>query len=217
MNHNAARQMSQAADALAQGRPDPARDAQRQAAETVERAGQAVDDLARALGRDRPAATAPADLAPARDALAEARRRLAEPGKGPGRGPMPGPHASAAMQRAAQAMRTAAHPSPGPGQGEPGDEPTVAQGGTNPDPKGNLAGVAAPDLSGLPAMNRTKSTRNWGELPGHLRTEIMQLSQGKYRDEYARQIQLYFQEIAADAAKPNASDLRTDRPEASPR
>ncbi len=201
LNNHAARQMTQAIDELAQGRPDPARDAQRQAAEFIERAGQSADDLAHALRRDRPADAAPAELAPAREALAEARRRLAEPGQRPGKGQLPGPSASSAMQRAAQAMRTAARPTPGPGRGEPGDEPAMADGGSTKDPKSNPAGVAAPDLSGLPAMARTKSAHNWGELPGHLRTEIMQLSQGKYRDDYARQIQLYFKEIAADGAK----------------
>ena len=199
MNNHAARQMTQAIDELAQGRPDPARDAQRQAAEHIERAGQAADDLARALRHDRPADAAPADLEPAQGALAEAGRRLAEPGRGPGSGHMPGPPASAAMQRAAQAMRTAARSQPG--QGEPGENPSVGQGGPTNDPRSNPAGVAAPDLTGLPAMARTRSAHNWGELPGHLRTEIMQLSQGKYRDDYARQIQLYFQEIAADGAK----------------
>ncbi len=201
MNNHAARQMTQALDELAQGRPDPARDAQRQAAEFVERAGQAAEDLAHALRRDRPAEATPADSDAARAALAEAGRRLAEPGRGPGSGQMPGPSASAAMQRAAQAMRTAARAQPGPGQGEPGDNPSVGQGGPGNDPRSNPAGVAAPDLTGLPAAARTKSARNWGELPGHLRTEIMQLSQGKYRDDYARQIQLYFKEIAADGAK----------------
>ena len=201
LNNHATRQMTQAVDELAQGRPDPARDAQRQAAEFIERAGQSADDLAHALHRDRPADAAPADLAPARDALAEARHQLADQGQGRGAGHPPGPPASAAMQRAAQAMRTAAQPAQGQGQGEPGDDPAFAQGGPTNDPKSNPAGVAAPDLSGLPAMARTKSAHAWGELPGHLRTEIMQLSQGKYRDDYARQIQLYFKEIAADAAK----------------
>jgi hypothetical protein len=105
------------------------------------------------------------------------------------------------MQRAAQALRTAARPTPGPGEGEPGDGRSVAQGGTNKDPKSAPAGAVAADLSGLPATARAKTSHAWGELPGHLRTEIMQLSQGKYRDDYARQIRLYFQEIAADGAK----------------
>ena len=47
-------------------------------------------------------------------------------------------------------------------------------------------------------MIKAKTGRNWGELPGHLRTEILQMSQGRYRDDYARLIQLYFREIAAE-------------------
>ena len=56
-----------------------------------------------------------------------------------------------------------------------------------------------PDLGGLKAAVRAKTGRAWGELPGHLRTELLQMSQGRYRDEYARLIQLYFREIAAGA------------------
>ncbi len=62
-----------------------------------------------------------------------------------------------------------------------------------------LAGAGAPDLSELKAMIAGKTGRAWGELPGHLRTEILQMSQGRYRDDYARLIQLYFREIAAGA------------------
>ena len=58
----------------------------------------------------------------------------------------------------------------------------------------------SPDLDGLKAAVRAKTGRTWGELPGHLRTEILQMSQGRYRDDYARLIELYFREIAADAA-----------------
>jgi hypothetical protein len=59
LNNHAARQMTQAIDELGQGRPDQARDAQRQAAEFIERAGQSADDLAHALRRDRPAGPGP--------------------------------------------------------------------------------------------------------------------------------------------------------------
>ena len=54
----------------------------------------------------------------------------------------------------------------------------------------------------LKAMVARTSGRAWGELPGHLRTEILQMSQGRYRDDYARLIQLYFREIAAGAGRP---------------
>ena len=62
-----------------------------------------------------------------------------------------------------------------------------------------MAGKADPHLAELQAALRAKTGRAWGELPGHLRTEILQMSQGRYRDDYARLIQLYFREIAAGA------------------
>jgi hypothetical protein len=64
-----------------------------------------------------------------------------------------------------------------------------------------MAGPGTPDLSELKALVATRTGRAWGELPGHLRTEILQMSQGRYRDDYARLIQLYFREIAAGAER----------------
>ena len=207
LTNQAPQAMNQGINELAQGNPDAARDTQRRAADVVERAAQAAEDLAQALKLDLPEGVAQAaDLAPARDALAEARAHLAHDGQGQphqgqgqgqGQPPAAGQAASEAMQRAAQAMRTAARSAPG--KGEAGDEPTAGEGSPL-DPKSTPAGVVAADLSQLQAMVRQKTGRNWGELPGHLRTEILQLSQGKYRDDYARLIQLYFKEIAADAA-----------------
>ncbi|MEX2027182.1 MAG: hypothetical protein WEH44_07770, partial [Pirellulaceae bacterium] len=56
-------------------------------------------------------------------------------------------------------------------------------------------GVEA-DLSMLESELRQLSKRNWGELPGQLRTEILQSSGKKSNSEYARMIKLYFEEIA---------------------
>jgi hypothetical protein len=72
-----------------------------------------------------------------------------------------------------------------------------------PDPEESEAGTADPDLAELQAAVRARTGRAWGELPGHLRTEILQMSQGRYRDDYARLIQLYFREIAASAPQPS--------------
>ena len=185
--------MDRAGDELAQGHPDPARENQRHAAEAVERAAQAAEDLVAAIKTDIPADAVPTDIRPARDALAEAGRRLA--GEAQSEAPSSGQAAARSMQRAAQAMRTAARPAPG----QTPDGPAMAFDGPTLDPKSTPAGVAPADLSELQAMVKQKSGRAWGELPGHLRTEILQLSQGKYRDDYARLIQLYFKEIAADA------------------
>ena len=72
----------------------------------------------------------------------------------------------------------------------------------SPNPEGTLAGAGTPDLAELKATIARKTGRAWGELPGHLRTEILQMAQGRYRDDYARLIQLYFREIATGAERP---------------
>ncbi len=56
------------------------------------------------------------------------------------------------------------------------------------------------DLAELKDIVLHKTGHAWGELPGHLRTEILQMAQGRYRDDYARLIQLYYREIAAGAS-----------------
>ncbi len=214
LTNQAPRAMEQGIDQLAQGQPEQARDSQRRAADLVERAAQAAEDLAQALKLDIPnEAGQAADLQPARDALAEARQQLAQEGKGPAAAQAAnanapqqgaahastGQNASQSMQRAAQAMRTAARSAQGR---DSNGEPMAANEGQTLDPKDNGAGVVAADLTELQAMIRQKTGKSWGDLPGHLRTEILQLSQGKYRDDYTRLIQLYFKEIASDAAKP---------------
>jgi hypothetical protein len=63
-------------------------------------------------------------------------------------------------------------------------------------PESGPGGKAEPDLAKLKEMVRQKTGRKWGELPGHLRDEILQMHGGRYREDYARVIQLYFREIA---------------------
>ena len=77
------------------------------------------------------------------------------------------------------------------------DSTRTSPGGLDRDPKSRPGGAAAVDLSEIKELIRRKTGRAWGELPGHLRTEILQTAQGRYRDDYARLIQLYFREITA--------------------
>jgi hypothetical protein len=98
--------------------------------------------------------------------------------------------AQGAMQRAAQALQEAAgqlaQQQAQPGQpmpnGQPG--PLGAAGGGTPD--ASLLGPDAKKYAGKP----------WGELPGELRTKIIQDMKAKYGDDYARIIKLYFEQIA---------------------
>ncbi len=73
------------------------------------------------------------------------------------------------------------------------------------DPESAPGGKVEADLTELKTLVRQRTGRSWGELPGHLRNEILQMQAGRYRDDYARIIQLYFREIAAEAgARENA-------------
>lgn len=230
LGEQAPQAMGDAAGQLAQGQTDPAREAQRRAAELAERGAQRVDDLAAALRAERPAdadTKAPAEpdagakhrpdpraLTDARDAMSRAARSLeqARPqGSEPGHNPSP-PLAGArkAMRDAADRLQEAAEAArsrQGDGEPQPGESgPSLARSQKSPapgprDPKGGKAGVADPESLGeIQDLVRSKTGRKWGELPGHLRTEILQMSQGRYRDDYARLIQLYYREIAAGAA-----------------
>jgi hypothetical protein len=53
-------------------------------------------------------------------------------------------------------------------------------------------------LDGRPVGPLAQGTigRRWGELPGELRTKVLQDSQDKYGDDYARIIKLYFEQLA---------------------
>lgn len=196
--------MAQGAEGLAQARPAQARDAQRRAAEIAERGAQAAEDFARSLAGDRPAGMKESqrgqgELADARDAMRQASKNLEanDSSKSP----------EASMRQAAQGLRSAAAKGQGQkSQGEPGPQ-TAQQGdgsadGQATDPKGGQPTSAAADLAQLQEAIRRKTGKSWGELPGNLRAELLKQSQSKYRDDYARLIQLYYREIAADAAKP---------------
>ena len=65
-----------------------------------------------------------------------------------------------------------------------------------PSKDGMTAGGGAPDLSQLSPRMKDHPGKRWGELPGELRTRIVQDLRGRYGDEYGPIIQRYFQQIA---------------------
>lgn len=101
-----------------------------------------------------------------------------------------------AMNRAAEALRSAAQNA----ATKPGQPARAESAARNRDPRNVRALPGSVDLTTLQALLRSQSGRAWGELPGHLRTEILQMTPGRYRDDYARLIQLYYQELATGAA-----------------
>jgi hypothetical protein len=227
LQNHAPREMENGVQQLSQGQAQQARDAQRRAADHVEHAAQQAEDIAAAALADRPAeavdhgdGNAAGEFAAARDAQRQAGRNLAQ-ARDPNHGRQAAESAADAMRDAAQNLRSVAqaHARAGrptglpPGESQEGEAQAdeVAEGvpqqgkpnGRSRDPKSAPAGTAEADLSELKALVRSRTGRSWGELPGHLRTEILQMSGGQYRDEYARLIQLYFKEIAeAEPATP---------------
>ncbi|WZO98413.1 hypothetical protein EP7_005474 [Isosphaeraceae bacterium EP7] len=189
--------LDRAADALAGNRPDDASEARRKAGEALEGGARKATDLAGSLQSDYPelniaepdARVDPA-LAGAREALRAAAREIdGPPGEDAGK---PAPSAEPAMRQAAAGLRAAAQP-PRPGAALAGPA------GTSAGKSAAAAGIAAPDLSTLPALARQRAGRAWGGLPPHLRAALQsQGMRGGYRDDYERLIRLYFREVAAD-------------------
>ncbi len=70
---------------------------------------------------------------------------------------------------------------------------------------GRGAGLASLSEKWGAELEKLRS-RNWGQLPGHLQTEILQAAQKKPNGDYAKLIKLYFEEIARTQKTSEASD-----------
>jgi hypothetical protein len=98
--------------------------------------------------------------------------------------------AQGSMQQAAQSLQQAAQSMQ---QGQPnGQPPKGPTNGQNNDGKGNLP----IDLSKYGKDAAKYNGKPWGELPGELRTRIIQDMKAAYGDDYARMIKLYFEQLA---------------------
>ncbi len=118
--------------------------------------------------------------------------------------------ASSALRRAArgeQEVNAQAGQNKSPGQNQPSRNPQAPAGDEPPQPSEPGQGVAAGDgpdeaeLGQLDSQLKQQAQRNWGRLPGQLRTEILQGANKKPHPEYAKQIKSYFEEIAKPATK----------------
>ena len=197
--------MDRATVSLHQGRPGEALPAQRQAADQAEQAARHAEDLAAALRADRPPDTADHptdDFAAAQAAARAAGQHLAQARARPSLTTEASQAAlaaaAAAMHQAANGLRAGDRSTRGPARSR---GPSTA---ANDHERGCPPIRAAPTSPDSRPRCVPTTGRTWGELPGHLRTEILQMSQGQYRDDYARLIELYFREIASDAGNQGA-------------
>ena len=220
--------INQGVEHLAGGQAHAARDDERRAASLLGRGAELAEDAAAALRaemRDGQAAAAQDGAGGGKDAgeaLGDARDQMRKAGqeldeaRDPARADEAGLEARQAMLRAWRDLQAAAEltgmePAPtlaglddSGGLEHPADDddeglPHSPAAGETRDPKTQPGGKGEADLTELKALVREKTGRSWGELPGHLRNEILQMQAGRYRDDYARIIQLYFREIAAEA------------------
>jgi hypothetical protein len=171
-----------------QGQQGQAQQSQEQAAQALDRAAQQAAQAAGQQGsKPSPGQQAGQAVQQAQGQMSQAQGQLAQ-GQNSG--------AQQSMQQAAQSLQQAAaslaqSSNQGQQQGQPG-QPQPNSNGLN-----GVSGSGEPDLTAF-GLDRTKfSGKTWGELPGELRTRIVQDMKAKYGDDYARMIKLYFEQIAA--------------------
>lgn len=148
-----------------------------QAAQAAEQAGQQMAAQAQSAGKTANAQTGQ-NLDKAQNLMSQAQQQL-------GRGQSQG--AQVSMREAAQSLRQAVQQL---AQGQP-TTPAATQVS-----KLGASGQGRPDPSMFGKELKQYAGKSWGELPGELRTKIIQDVKAKYGKDYARIIKLYFEQLA---------------------
>lgn len=103
--------------------------------------------------------------------------------------------ASRQMENAAKSLEKAANKL---GEGKP--ENREANGQPNGDPQNPGGNVGNPggklDLRNFPPDIAQHTGKAWGQLPGEIKTKIIQQMSTRYGEDYARNIKLYFEQLA---------------------
>jgi hypothetical protein len=193
----AAGNSQQAQQAMQQARDHGQRDeapaekqAQERAAQFLEQSAQAVSEAARSqAARANEGQPLRSDRSKAGEAAVKAGQQMAQAQGRLNRGQAA--QAQSAMQQAAgelaqAAQHMAALPMiPQSQQGMPAKQAGL----------GRQAG-GLPDLSAYGLDKAAYAGKSWGELPGELRTKIVQDMKARYGEDYARMIKSYFEQIA---------------------
>ncbi|MCX7699568.1 MAG: hypothetical protein N2039_01690, partial [Gemmataceae bacterium] len=178
--------MQQAQQRQSEGNATARRLAQRLAARDLERAAQAAQ---RASGQPANEEQAPAARRQLGSALQQAQAQMRQAREQLGQNQPQ--NAQQAMQNAAQALQKAARSFDA--RNSPGQPPLQANG--EPQNDGSASGAAI-DLTRYGPDAVKYKGKPWGELPGELRTRIIQDMKAQFGDDYGRMIKLYFEQIA---------------------
>ncbi len=180
--------MRQAQQQSRQGSQAQARQAQQQAAQALDRAAQRADQAGARQAASRQE-TPPQSSPQAGQALQQAQGQMAQAQGQMAQGQPQG--AQAAMQQAAQSLQQAAQQMAPGGQQQPGQPTPMGPPGEH-----GIAPGGPIDETILGPELKQYAGKSWGELPGELRTKIVQDMRAKYGEDYARLIKLYFEQMA---------------------
>jgi hypothetical protein len=181
--------MQQARDQGQRGESLAEKQSQERAAQLLDQAAQAASEAARSQAERANEGKPKSGNSQAGKALAKAGQQMSEAQGQLNRGQAA--QAQSAMQQAARALAQAAQqmaalPGNAPRQsGMPGQQPGLGR---------QASGL--PDLSAYGLDQAAYAGKSWGELPGELRTKIVQDMKARYGDDYARMIKSYFEQIA---------------------
>jgi hypothetical protein len=184
-------QMDRAQEQGRKGESGQARESQQHAAQSLDRAAQQADRAAseQAAASDhrqeqQGSSEVGQSVRQAKGEMEQAQGQLGQSQTGSARQSME--NAAKALRQAAGQMSRGSQQQGQSGksnqQGQPGA--VGAPGGGRPDP--SIFGPGIPKYAG----------KTWGELPGEVRTKIVQDMRDKYGEDYARMIKLYFEQLA---------------------
>jgi hypothetical protein len=184
-------EMQQARDAGRKGQRDQAGQSRDQAAQSMDKAAQQAGEAAKQFGGADKGGGSPQ----AGEKLGQAEGQMKEAGKKLGQG-QPG-EAGDAMDKAAQSLQQAADQLGQGGQGGQGEGQSQGRGQNSNTSGGNIGGPGGTlDLRNLSPELAKYTGKPWGELPGQIKQKIIQEMQAKYGADYARNIKLYFEQLA---------------------
>jgi len=170
--------MQQAQKQGQDGKPELAQQAQMQAAEGLDRVAQQAAQAGKQDKSDTQQAQTGQSLQQAQGQMQFAQDQLQQNNQQAAR---------PAMQNAAQQLNRAAEQLTQQ-SGQAGGNATASEQGAS--------SQGAPDAGAFAQALKQHKAKNWGELPGELRTKLLQDMRAKYGDDYARIIKLYFEQLA---------------------
>jgi hypothetical protein len=182
--------MQNAREAGQKGQRDDASISRQQAADAMDRAARQAAEAAKELANgDEKGNGSPR----AGESVNKAQDQMGKAGQKLGQG-QPG-EAGNAMEKAADSLQQASNQL---GQGQGGDgQPKPGQGPGGKNPGGNIGGPGGKlDLSSFGEDVKKYDGKSWGELPGEIKTKIIQQMKARYGEDYARNIKLYFEQLA---------------------